>query len=168
MTMRKSAFVLALFTVATLMYAQQNTPHQVSGPSIEIAGVKLHLGMTKADVAERLVGNDITKISEKEWMVGTIGSVNFKDEKLISVDRSWSSHGVDSIDAVFGAVSVLNREGYSSCKVYADTLNRPGWKAEIVWIDCGQKTVLIFKGEVGGVPLQDVKERLGHSYEDSE
>ncbi len=166
--MRKSAFVLALFALSTFLYAQQRPSPQLTGASIELAGVKLYLGMAKTDVAARLIGNDITKISERRWMIGTIGTVNFKDEKLVSVDRSWSGRGVDPIDAIFGAVDALNREGYSSCKVSADTFNRPSFKAERVWIDCGQKTVLIIKGEARGAPLRDVIERLGQSDEDSE
>src|SRR5437879_5148047 len=124
MTMRKSGFVLALFTVSTILYAsQQRHSQQVSKPSIELVDVKLHLGMTKADVAERYVGTQVTKVSEDFWIIGKVGksgTVRFKNEKLVFAERSWIHTGDDPIDSIFAAISSLNRDGYFLCKVAAD------------------------------------------------
>jgi hypothetical protein len=69
-------------------------------------------------------------------------------------------------------VSSLNRDGYFSCKVAADTLNTPVYaenqglpvsntSAERIWILCGIKSVLISKTKIGEHFGADVSERLG-------
>ena len=45
---------------------------QTRTPELEVvSGVTLHLGMTKAEVAEKLIGRDVQKISDDEWMIGS-------------------------------------------------------------------------------------------------
>jgi hypothetical protein len=175
--MKKSAIVVLSFVaLSSALLAQKKTSSQVSNPSIELVGVKLHLGMTKADVAERYVGTQVTKISEDFWIIGKAGNsgtARFKNERLEFADRSWIYTGDDPIDSLFAAVSSLNRDGYYSCKVAADTLNTPVYadnrglpasntSAERIWIVCGIKSVLISKMKIGDHPPgADVSERLG-------
>jgi len=166
----------ALAAVSVLLYAQQKNPPQIRKPSIELVGVKLRLGMTKAAVAERFVGTQVTKVSEDFWIIGKAGNsgtVRFKNDKLEFADRSWIYTGDDPIDSIFAAVSSLNRDGYFSCKVATDTLNNPVYaenqglpasstSAERIWIVCGIKSVLISKMKIGDHPPgADVSERLG-------
>ncbi len=158
---KKPLLPFALAAVSTLLYAQGKSPQVISKPSIEIEGVKLQLGMTKAEVSERLVGTQITKMNEDRWIIGSYGMTSFK------------SGGDDQIDAIFGAVSSLNREGYTSFKVLAESKTIPVTDAstgrtlaasnfERVWIACGAKAVLIVKANVGGHLNVDVSEQLGH------
>jgi hypothetical protein len=49
------SFTLFVIAISSLLYAQ------VSKPSIQIPGEKLHLGMTKADVAALFVGTQVIK-----------------------------------------------------------------------------------------------------------
>jgi hypothetical protein len=175
--MKRTALVLlALVGLSSVLLAQKKTPPEVSKASIELVGVKLHLGMTKADVAERYVGTQVTKVSEDFWIIGKVGmsgTVRFKNEKLRFVERSWIYTGDDPIDSIYAAVSSLNHDGYFSCKVAADTLNNPVYaenqglpvsntSAERIWIVCGIKSVLISKMKIGDRPPgADVSERLG-------
>jgi len=95
---RKSALVfLCLTAFSSVLLAQKQTPAQINNPSIEIEGVKLQLGMTKADVLERCVGTEITKINEDRWIIGKWGTVDFRSGKLVFVDRSWNNVGDDHI-----------------------------------------------------------------------
>ncbi len=146
--MRKaSVVVLALVVLSSfsLLYAQQKAARQISRSSIELAGVKLQLGMSKADVAERFVGTQITKENEETWLIGNVGTVRFKNEKLIYADRSWmNGEADDQIGAIFKAVASLNRQGLSVCKISADTPGA-GITSERIWIDCGQKAIRIIK-----------------------
>jgi hypothetical protein len=175
--MRKTAVAfLILVVLSSILLAQKKTPTQASKPSIELVGVNLYLGMTKAEVAERYVGTQIAKVNEDLWIIGKVGmsgTVRFKDDKLQFADRSWIYTGDDPIDSIFAAVSSLNRDGYFSCKVAADTLNNPVYaenqglpvsntSAERIWIVCGTKSVLISKTKIGDHPPgADVSERLG-------
>jgi hypothetical protein len=175
--MRKTVLVfLTLVALSSVILAQRKTPAQVNKPSIELVGVKLQLGMTKADVAERYVGTQVTKTTEDFWIIGKVGlsgTVRFKNDKLQFVERSWIYTGDDPIDSIFAAVSTLNRDGYSSCKVVAGTLNTAVYgenqgllvantSAERIWIVCGIKSVLISKTKIGDQPPgADVSEWLG-------
>jgi hypothetical protein len=70
-----AVLALALFTVVT--DAQKKAPPKSGSASLEVAGARLHLGMTKADVIGKLAGSQITRINEDNWIVvPTDGSVN--------------------------------------------------------------------------------------------
>jgi len=158
--MKKSVlFLLIPFALFSPASAQQKK----TSPSsfIEVSGVKLRIGMAKADVAEQLAGAQILKQSPDEWYVVGAGNVRFKNGRLVYADRSWIKKDVDPVDALFGLVSSLNREGYTSCAVSADMHTAPGSTFERVWIDCGPKSVLIMKGKVGDDSIEDILERLG-------
>jgi len=175
--MKRTGLFLAFIGLSSILYAFQQRPsQQVSKPSIELVDVKLHLGMTKADVAERYVGTQVTKVSEDFWIIGKAensGTVRFKNGKLEFADRSWIYTGDDPIDSIFAAISSLNRDGYFLCKVATDTQNSPVYaenrglpvsntSAERIWIVCGIKSVLISKLKIGDHPPgADVSERLG-------
>jgi hypothetical protein len=158
---------LTLLAVASLILAQKKGP-PLSKESLEVAGAKLRLGMAKADVAERIASFQVLKVGEDEWMIEKSGTVHFRNGKLCLIDRSWLNGQTDPIDAFYGAVSSLNREGYSSCTISADTRTSPDSSFNRVWLDCGQKSVLVIKGQIGGHPVVDVLERLGTVTADSE
>jgi hypothetical protein len=66
------------------------------------------------------------------------------------------------MEALFGAVTSLNDEGFSACKVTADTKTDPTMTLHRVWIACGEKTILIVRSTfVGGKPYNTVDEHLG-------
>jgi hypothetical protein len=156
--MKRTTWFLALIGLSPILYASQQKPsQQLTRASIEIVGVTLHLGMEKAEVAERFAGTQITKIDEQTWMIANNGTVQFKNGKVVFAARSWMNGGGDQIDAIFKAVSSLNREGFSACRVLSDT---PAY-TERVGIDCGQKSVLITKTVSGNQRAVDVSERLG-------
>ena len=181
-SMKRTALVLLMLAaLSSLLYAQKNPSRQAGKvASIEIAGVKLHLGMTKADVAERFVGIQISKVTEELWAIDKGGNsqLKFKNGRLVSANHSWINTGDDQMDALFAVVSLLNREGYSACKISTDTKVVPTTdadtgriisapSAERVWIDCGQKSVLIIKITFNGRrTAADVVEQLGDFVED--
>jgi|SRR6267154_336933 len=179
--MKITSLFLALIGLSSILQAQRKTSTQVSKPSIEIEGVKLHLGMTKGDVAERYVGTSVKKMTEDRWTIGKWGMVGFKSGKLVFAEHSWNNVGDDQFDAIFGVVSSMNRQGYISCKVLADNKSVPVTDAstgrtlaalsgnfERVWIACGAKTVVIVKSKVGDRLNEDVSEQLGDLEIDSE
>jgi hypothetical protein len=52
--------------------AQQKTSPQHGQAFIEIGGAKLRLGMSKAEVAEKLVGVKIEKLNDDVWVLGKV------------------------------------------------------------------------------------------------
>jgi hypothetical protein len=139
----------------------------VSKATIEVGGVVLRLGMTKAQVAEKLVGNEISKMHEDEWMLGSLEKKNigptlqFTKGVLSYADREWVNSDNDIGEALFGAISSLNEEGFSACDVTASTKNSPSLAAERVFVTCGAKTVAVVRRSFGGHAYTSVYEQLG-------
>ena len=166
--MKGTALVLlTLIALSSIVYAQQQTTRQLSKAAIEVAGTKLRLGMTKAQVAEKLAGHEITKVQEDEWMVASLEkkqlgpTLQFTHGSLSYADRYWTTYDNDIVEALFGAVSTLNREGFSKCTVTADDSVSPDLTAHRVWISCGEKTVLVLRDSIDGKSHNMVYERLG-------
>lgn len=124
------------------------------------------MGMTKGQVAEKLAGNEINKIHDDEWVLGSpekgLGpSLQFTNGLLSYADRNWVTYDNDIVEALFGAVRTLNKEGFSRCTVTADDSASPDLTAHRVWIQCGEKTVLVIRRSFGGKSYNFVDERLG-------
>jgi hypothetical protein len=164
--MRKFAAFLIALSFSSVMYAQKKDPPHWGSANMEVAGSKLHLGMTKAEVTERLAGSPFKKIDENFWVMGTEKhdgpALQFTNGRLAFVSRNWVTYDNDITEALFGAVTSLNGEGFSACKVTADTKTDPTVTSQRVWIDCGEKTILIVRSTfVGGNTYCTVDEHLG-------
>jgi hypothetical protein len=156
---------LALFAS---LHAQQKAPTvQLSKDYLDVLGTRLRLGMTKADVAEKLVGVQAIHKDEDEWFFDG-ATIQFKNERVSFADRQWvsvpaggTSQGNTPVDALFGLVNSLNMEGYTACAVSADTISSPSLTTQRVWLHCGNKSALILKNRIGDKLFEDVYEQLG-------
>ncbi len=177
--MRHRLLVLICFTANVVLctlasrIGHAQASQQLSKTAIKIEGATLRLGMTKAQVAEKLVGREITKINDDDWKIGTIEElrtsgdlpeVQFTRGLLSYADREWTTAQNDTAEALFGVVSSLNDEGYSKCTVTADTHadTDMGVSWQRVWIFCGEKTVVVARQSSGGKSFSSVSEQLGH------
>jgi hypothetical protein len=131
---------------------------------LEIAGAKLSLGMTEAQVDAVLQGVTINKI-KNVWLIEDDKTVEFTDGKLTFARRAWTVKDNDIMMPLYGLVGNMNREGYVACRVYT-TSNPNSWGLAIhrVLIDCGEKSILIsrFSRENGGTH-NEISEVLGSS-----
>ena len=160
--MKITLVILTLGLLSPLVYGQQKPTQQVPrGSNIDIAGVKLHLGMSKGDVAERFEGTQITKGSDDISFIGKVGAVLgeviFKNNRLFYADKSWIDvddnpvSAADVFNAMFKAVGSLNSQGLSVCKIDRDKVPSPYSDGEAiqemmderVWIVCGLKAIRI-------------------------
>jgi len=179
--MKHRLLVLICFTASVLLctlaprvgHAQTQPSQQLSKTAIEVGGAKLRLGMTRAQVAEKLVGREIKKIDDDDWMIGTVEELRasgdlpelqFTRGLLSYADRQWTTAQNDTAEALFGLVSSLSDEGFSKCTIAADTHAETdiGLGSQRVWIVCGEKTVLVARQSIGGKSFSSVSERLGH------
>ena len=182
--MRNSALLVALFLAisALVQGAPQETQRSTAGAnpsemkpgrnarklseeSIEIAGATLRLGMTKDEVAAKLVGSDILKTTKADdlWVVKPgLELLEFSKGVLVFADRDWTSGDSDVFQALFGVASVFNKEGLSLCTLHADTVNDPSISLlQRVWIVCGKKSILALREQEGQKSVEEVDERLG-------
>jgi hypothetical protein len=158
------SLLVVLTAFSSILCARQTSSEQSSKAFIEVGSVRLRLGMSRSEVAEKLVGSAITKINEDSWVLGKNSpSLQFTDGRLSFADRTWSTTEDDIAESLFGVVSSFNSEGYSACKITADTNSSPGSMAQRVWIDCGEKTILVMVAHPSssGKGYSWVSERLG-------
>jgi len=185
--MRNSALLVALFLAisALVQGAPQETQRSTAGAnpsemkpgrnarklseeSIEIAGATLRLGMTKDEVAAKLVGSDIIKVKDDSWVLGpNAESVMFSKGVLVYADRYWRRKGSDLFQALYGVASLFNQEGLSLCTLHADTLSDPGGSTQHVLIHCGRKSILVLRDQTDDGAYQDVVESLGGDMPDT-
>jgi hypothetical protein len=153
--MKGITLLLLAITTLTTLYAQREASSR-SKVEIEVAGHKLHLGMTKAEVTEKLTGVEITKIHDDEWMVGSLEkkelgpTLQFTKGVLSYAERFWRVSDNDTVEQLVGVVSSLNNEGFSQCSVTSDTNDSPDIRAKRVWIMCGDKSVLVIRRTIVG------------------
>ncbi|MBZ5522422.1 MAG: hypothetical protein LAP21_09305 [Acidobacteriia bacterium] len=163
--MKQKALALFAFVVLMSIVIDLKMNAQQSGNGvIEIAGVTLRLGMTKATISEKLASVPITKDREDFWIIGSKSSsqyLQFTNGRLTYVSRNWVTYDNDIVAALHGAVSSLNREGYRSCNVEADSKVDPDSTLQRIWIRCGEKSILVSRASLNGKSYNTVDEELG-------
>jgi len=166
----KKMAALALLSVTALAsIGDAQRQHQVSRAALEVAGTRLVMGMTKAQVTEKLAGVNIEKLHDDRWMIGSLEKgkeelgpiLEFSNGMLSYAEREWSTSANDVPGALFGAMTSLNKEGFSDCHVTADLYTAPDTKAQRVWIHCGEKSVLLITRFIGDHGYTSVLEQLG-------
>ncbi len=162
---RTAAALLVLASVTSFLYAQTSPSAKLRKDYIDVFGTRLRIGMTKADVAEKLSGAEIIRVHEDSWLVGpekSTSSVQFKNGRLTFADRSWGTKNGDVAEELFGAVNSINSEGYSQCHVFADTRSFPEMTTQRVWMQCGNKSLLVLRTSyINGHTYNEVSEQLG-------
>jgi hypothetical protein len=165
---RAATIILAMFTCA-ISFGQNSKPVKPLGKvSIEVAGATLSLGMTKAQVAEKLVGIQVKKVDDDNWeVVRSEDFLQFTHGILNFAERHWTDTTSESADRgiagdLFYAVQSLNRnDGLSQCTTLAGTEDDPSLTKKWVSIDCGQKRIIVFKRTFGGHTYDSVEEQIG-------
>jgi hypothetical protein len=163
---------IALMLCSSAIQAQKKDPPELGSAVLEVASARLRLGMTKAEVTEKLSGAPITKINENNWVIAASGSlgptVQFTNGRLNFAERYWTTSDNDIAEALFGVVNALNKEGFSACKVTTYTNTAPDTTVHGVWIQCGEKSVRLTRDTFGGKSYNMVYEQLGGMHDLSE
>jgi hypothetical protein len=100
--MRRLPWVFVFVTMlGSFLYAQTKRS-RTNSAFIEIAGVKLRLGMTPGEVTEKIAGTKITKVDEDFWGIGgeepPSESLQFTNGRLSFAQRYWKSHDNDIVE----------------------------------------------------------------------
>lgn len=124
----------------------------------------LKLGMTPSEVTDALSGVQIIKSQPNSWMTSTksgLSTMAFKNGKLSFIQRAWTSESNrDTAEALFYAVSSLNENGYSACRIKSDSQISPTLEMQRVQVDCGGRAIIVFHSKVEGQWQEDVYEQL--------
>jgi hypothetical protein len=166
--MRKMIWIgLIILAAVGPLRSQTATQSQLSKDYIEIYNAKLHLGMTKAEVAEKIAGAQLEK-GENDWLLHDGSLIQFENGRLAFASRQWNINS-DVVDALFDVVSYFNNEGLTKCSVTANTIPDPKTSHQVVVdVECGHKSILIKKFTVNNHTYELVAELLGTERQDSE
>lgn len=149
--------VLAV-VLCNISLGQRSKPEKLpTEVSIELAGETLRSGMTKPQVAEKLIGTQVKKVDDDNWEVARSEDwLQFTHGLLSFAERHWTDSSSESTDRsiagdLFYAVQSLNQnDGLSQCTIKAGTDDSPSLTKKWVSINCGQKNILVFKRTFGG------------------
>lgn len=166
-----------LTIMAVLLVGGQLTkidkPSETGTASVSL-GIKLRLGMPKGYVVTQL--SDFyrlrkTAASDDNWIVEEkseagrpVGDVEFKNDKLAFVSRTWATGHIgesgDLARAIHGLAKQFVDEGNTECHLAINTSIRPDSEGKFVYLTCGPKILEVShyaildgpdKGEYAGV-----------------
>ena len=167
---RGTAAMLAALFLCTVSFAQgSKTAKAVSGVSIQVAGEDLRLGMTKAQIAEKLLGAQVKKVDADNWNVGRSEDwLQFTNGVLTFAERHWTDEIAENTDRgiagdLYYAVQSLNQnDGLSHCTITSGMDDNPSLTKKWVSIACELKSIIVFKRTFGGHTYDSVEEHLGN------
>lgn len=89
-------------------------------------------------------------------------TVQFTGQRLTYADRSWLSENIDGLDAAIKALGALAQKGPTSCSISYAPITEPDTATDRVFVKCGQRGVLMFKGKLAGIDnMHEVSEFIG-------
>jgi hypothetical protein len=162
---------LMLFSLAVMI----STPSFGQEGSLFLAGVSLRLGMPQAQVMgtigdkygiTKAEGYDLWAVFEKANQE-LIGTLTFKEGKLIGASRDWGNFQGDQAirlgKALFSVLSNANEDGKTVAIVTTQTIRIPKLSGQVIRIAFGEKnfSIDISEGDALGKPRVSIQENLG-------
>jgi len=158
--------VVFLCAISLAQYSQSAKIH--TEVSIEVAGETLRLGMTKPQVAEKLIGRQVKKVGDDNWeIVHSEDWLQFTNGLLSYAERHWTDSSSENTERgiagdLFYAVQSLNQnDRKSQCTITTGMDDSPSLTKKWVKINCGQKNIIVFKRTFGGHTYDSVEEQIG-------
>lgn len=163
------AATLASVFLCAVPFAQNLKPTKpISSLTIQVAGETLRLGMTRAQVAEKLLGTQVEKLDDDNWRISrTDEFMHFAGGLLSFVERHWTNETTENTNRdiagdLFYAVQSLNQnDRLSHCTITTGMDDSQSLTKKWVSINCGQKEIVVFKRTFSGHTYDSVEERLG-------
>lgn len=168
------AVVIFLVVVSEAAYSQSEktaTEYQPRTLSLNLGGKDIWIGMPKSSALSAL-GEccRLLKLKEDSWSVYKqasdfgYGTVEFRNDRVAYVDRSWATEGVGELESVYGVLSRLYTEGFNHCSLSVSETREPTSEVRVARIDCGRKVAVItlatFQEKNGSKKIYDVSEGL--------
>jgi hypothetical protein len=158
----KKLWALALLTCAFLPWA--DVCAQSTGTWIEFGNLRLTLGLSRDGVLGKLAQEyRIDQLYEGGYFVTTkdeprsiIGTVRFRNGRLVSVYRYWGPgprgerQGVDLAQSFYGLARVFAQEGRTACRLKVSEHESPDGEDRLVIIRCGDKSIDVHIAHTAG------------------
>jgi hypothetical protein len=161
------AAVCSLTLLFVLPHVAGQPTHRTPRISMSIGSVTIWLGMPKAEALLAFESAGLTTAGDAGGLYavvgsGATGSAFFTNGKLTYADREWLSKDHNDVDAILGAFEALSSHSAASCKIQHTPMSEPDQKANRIFVDCGERGILIMSGSYQGTSVRSVTERIGH------
>jgi hypothetical protein len=142
--------------------------------SLELGSVTVWLGMDKSVAKQQIEAAEM--VFDSSASNGQVHAVDtqgkhlftllFENGKLVYADRNWlRDDGSNALPSVMDALASLVDQGATNCKIVHAPISTPDSKLNRVFIDCGERGILLTygSGTFAGLTLTDnaVHERIG-------
>jgi hypothetical protein len=140
--------------------------------SLQLGTVTVWLGMDRVEVKRRVetFGMYFPKQPNPEKIVvvadlkeETSYALMFRDEKLSYATRNWPYDKSNSLPTVMDALASLVDEGATKCIIEHAPLSSPGTKMDRVFINCGERGLLLSYGTINGLTDKSITETIGNN-----
>ncbi len=156
--------VFALTLLASVAFAQQGTH-----VALELGSATVWLGMDKtaAQKAIEAAGIEFPEPDSDGSVIAVdtrakrIYSLQFFRNKLVYADRNWDRRDGDRLPSVIEALTSLVDQGATNCKLEHAPITKPDMKMDRVFIECGERSVLLVTGGSKDISADSITERIG-------
>jgi hypothetical protein len=172
MNLREGTRRLALLLSASCVLVIFSHAQAASGQSkvsLEVGTVTVWLGMPQSQAILDLQKAGYKVFGQGDTRTVSIGNspamIGFKNGRLAYATREWYSPGEDEMVAVVNALTALASYSVAPCSLNHQDMNNPDGTASIVFLNCGERSLMFTKGEAqtreGREAVIEVQERIG-------
>jgi hypothetical protein len=122
--------------------------------SLNLGSVTVWLGMPQSEVLLQFQSAGYRVTGEGNTRTVAIGDspamIGFQDGRLKYATMEWYTYtpGQDEMDVVIRALTDLASHGGAPCSIVPDRMNTPDGSANMIFVDCGEWSLMFVKGEV--------------------
>jgi hypothetical protein len=143
--------------------------------SLELGTVTVWLGMDKAAVKQQVEASGMifgqsnsTDVTVVDTHNSRIFTLQFDHDKLTFADHDWLRDESKALPSVMDALAALIDHGATNCTITHDPMTSPDAKVNRVFINCGQRGILLTYGSTSlvGKSYTDnsISERIGEAH----
>ncbi len=141
--------------------------------TLDLGSVTVSLGMTRQQTLSLFSGVRYTVLDPTTTKLMLITDsdykhtylVQFTNGRLTYASRSWASTYENGLEDAIKALSALAQKSATLCSVSHEPLSEPDSAADRLFVKCGQRGVLMYKGKVNGLSnMYGVNEFIGDSH----
>ncbi|RZU39308.1 hypothetical protein [Edaphobacter modestus] len=160
--MKSLVFLFALCT--STAFAQPE--HRVS---LQLGSATVWLGMDRVAAKQTIEASGMIfnshdsdgQVTAVDVLAKRLFTLEFEKNKLVYADRNWL-HESDGLPSVMDALTSLIDRGATTCEISHAPLSSPDTKMNRIFVDCGDRGMLLSYGSVNGMTNNTVAERIGH------
>ena len=170
---RKLALLLGVVCSSGVVVAAQAKPAaDHTKVSLDLGAVTVWLGMPQAEALTQLQSDGYQVLGSGELKIvrdgiHVIGTISFKDQRVVFASLSWLGEGIDVMDATLAALEKISSNGAKSCSVSHEPNSTPVMSFDQISIKCGERSVTLGQIKSSSSVLREtdgpvVTENIGH------